>query len=568
MDNKTNNQEKVKQFLKSLITARNFPTLWLSLTTIVVIYPSAHQWAETNFASTLTQNIVATFFTIVVWGALDGVLDLILRYLDSSEQVTSKNRVFFNWVCGIGFVALIGTGTLSYWAAPLMASLIQGDESEGTNKTKDIIASKLQLEIEEARAKSTAIQSGQKQYELNVELAYDKADQLEKEAAFKKGISENWISDYKAAKENPDHWFWVCSSCPYEYRQYRESIKKARRKGEDLIVKAQAVQIDVNTNRASSLDDATVGLLTKMATMDSIKTHRTELMTLTTTKVIIASEVISALSIIFLTLLVWHGKKAHDIKTLDIEFFTAFSFIELLIDKLLISSVKIIKALLESLDPVLIGSTLKLAIAGVTYKVQDKVSELSDRLEQEKEAKEAATKNLEAERQKTAQAEAQAAEARQKLLEQSRQNAARQKELEAAEKIRQMKDKQIETLAKIADSRRQEARQPKPATPTGSAKRRFVGKTKTENEFKISVVSDKIIINDKTKVSTYNFSEIADFCDLSAKWYSRQFTSKADKTRAKNAAKWEQAKGVFNHIGVTYKVKGDKVEISYKNIKA
>jgi protein-arginine kinase activator protein McsA len=65
--------------------------------------------------------------------------------------------------------------------------------------------------------------------------------------------SESWQQDYQLHKNNPKAWFWVCTSCPRNYRQYRQRIKDAISKGDALIAQARGYQHNIQASLTHTL---------------------------------------------------------------------------------------------------------------------------------------------------------------------------------------------------------------------------------------------------------------------------------------------------------------------------
>lgn len=72
------------------------------------------------------------------------------------------------------------------------------------------------------------------------------------EAAVASG-SASWQEDYQQHKNNPRAWFWVCTSCPRAYRQYRQRIKDAITEGDALIAQAQGYQHNIQASLSPTL---------------------------------------------------------------------------------------------------------------------------------------------------------------------------------------------------------------------------------------------------------------------------------------------------------------------------
>lgn len=65
--------------------------------------------------------------------------------------------------------------------------------------------------------------------------------------------SESWQQDYELHKNNPKAWFWVCTSCPRSYRQYRQRIKDAMSTGDALIAQARGYQNNLQASLTPTL---------------------------------------------------------------------------------------------------------------------------------------------------------------------------------------------------------------------------------------------------------------------------------------------------------------------------
>jgi len=547
-------KEGAKRFLKTLAFARNMPSLWLSLTTLVLIVPMAEDWSADNFQNEAIRFVGKWILIVVVWGTFDGVLDIIIRFVDSTPTKMSQGRKFFNSICFVGILALVGTSTLSIWSTPLMASFIHKNQTSSIDSTKAILSQKLRLEMEETKARKIAIETSESQRQSGIDAAYRKAEQLEYDAAYKEGISENWQADYEKAKDNSRHWFWVCTSCPKEYRNYRSSILSAKRKGDEIVSQAMQKATPITDKRGSSVDDKTVSLIANLAAVDSTQTARSNMIYENTQKALILSEVFAGFAVLILTILIFSGRKEYDIELLGLEFITLFSVLETVISKVFGGIYQALMGILESIDPKGLGQGLKWAVTAVGYKLSGKVEALNDELQATKKAQQEAQRQLAQEKQAAQEAQEAAELARQKYELERRQSEARQKELSVQKKIRQQQEQKIKEQEQLRQIRT-EARQNQTAVKqSGRGIRRIDGKKMKPvgkfDGFKIEFVGNEIVVSDKDKITTYEQNELQSFCDLVGRWHDRQFSSKKDKTKDRNRQKYKEAERFCNAIGI------------------
>lgn len=543
------------RFLKTLAFARNMPALWLSLTTLVLIVPMAEDWSADNFGNEAIRIVAKWVLIIVVWGTFDGVLDIITRFVDSSPTKMSKGRKFFNSICFVGILALIGTSTLSIWSTPLMASFIHKNQTASIDSTKAILSKKLSLEMQEASAMQTALKTSESQRISKIEAAKKQAAQLEFDAAYADGISSNWQADYKKAKDSPNHWFWVCTGCPSAYRNYRNSILSAKRKGDEIVSNALQEQTEIADKRRSSIDDKTVRLISNLAAIDSTEIARSNMIFQNTQKALILSEIFAGFAVLILTVLIFFGRNEYEVDLIGIEFITLFSVVETVISKLFGGIYQAIMGILESVDPKAFGEGLKWAFLSVGYRISGKLKALNEQLEAERKAKEEAQKKVADQVAAAEEAERQTEIARQKLAAEERERKARQKELSVLTRLREQqekKDKEQENLRQLRAEQRQTTtarmQSDKGIREIGGKKRKPAG---TFVGFSIDFVGNEIVVTDKDRISTYRQNELQQFCDLVGKWYDRQYSAKKPATKQKNKAKYNEAVRFCKSIGIS-----------------
>lgn len=557
-----NQKEKVVRFLRSLSMARNLPALWLLVTSIFVIHPMAATWAAENFpTNSIAQNISKILIISIVVGALDGVLDLCLRFTDSAPTLKGKGKFsLIHLVLIIGFMALCGTGTLSFWAAPLMADFLQKDNHASSDSTKVLVRQKLDLENAAAAAQIAGINATEAEYNRKVQAIKQDSILNESKIVNNKKYSSSWRNDYYKARNDDNHWFWKCSECPAKYQEYRDAILQSRQKYSSQIVSLLRDQSSdkKRMERASSIDDKTVDLLTELVRQDSVRQNRNVIIFDNTRKALIASEIIAVFAIIAITMIIWKGRQEYKIDSLGIDFISLFSFIEAIFSKIISLIYYTILGIAEGFSSKEMGDLIKnlLLMSGdwLTGRYKRKIEELNEA----RKIKTVLDQDLKNQQELTLEAKANYELANRQLSLKNEELEHLSKEAETYKTISDRQELIIAEKLKRDDYKNTSngrTRQSKSAkAQSDSRKTPNVGddkkKDKTGKEFEILFSDNNIVVIDKNNISKYDQTQLWKFCDLVGKWYKRQFESKTDRARKANAIKYKHAKAFCRTIGI------------------
>lgn len=543
--------------------ARNLPLMLLGLTTLAIVYPMSAQWAAATFgAGTWAAFFTANLVTIIVYGSVDGVLELTLKFIDGTRP-SSNGRIFYYSVCFLSLGALAASGTFSMWARPLIADLFR-DKSNPQERTKELLMKEQDLQHEQIQASEKAIQAAIDSEPQRIAAARQEAEHLEA-AAVASTSHSSWQRDYRAARNNPRHWFWTCTGgkgCPKGYRQYRDHVRAAREQGKALIAKQQNLVATLRASPTPSGRSQGLQVIRQLAAADSTEAVVQMQLFEKRGDAIVLSEAIALALVALITIIVLAGRKAYDVD-LDIEPVTLFGAVEMLIVKVCTTLYGIYKEILDYISPETIKSLAMVPIVAAGNRITGHTKRTQQELQSKYEA---------------AQRAAQAAETARQAAERARQE--REAELEKERQLRRQEEyrrQQAEEQAQREEDRQKARQEEEQARQKARQEAADKIKEQTEkptalsdNDYSVFVENGKIVGQFGPKEQhTWPPHEISSFLDVTKKWYARQYTSSRDSTRAKNAAKYQAAKAFLKQHGLTdndFTEMPDKVEIDTKSL--
>lgn len=555
----TSEKQKVQQFLRSLIVARNLPLMLLGITTLAFVWPSSRDWATDQFGqNTWSALFAANLLTIIIYGSVDGVLELTLKFIDGT-RVPKNGRLFYYAVCVLGLSALIASGTFSMWASPIVSEAFRKDTG-GTEKTKELLEREYTIQEKQIESNQAAIQAAIDSAPTRIAAAQAEAQKIELDAV-NSTTHGSWKKDYYAARNNPQHWFWTCeggSGCPSGYRAYRDQVAQARAEGKALISAEKNLVAKLQGTSPTLASTGSFQIIRQLSHTDSLETSHQLYLSARRADAIIMVEWICLFLVGAITIIVLAGRKAYDID-LDIKPVTLFGAVEMLIMKVSNTLFALYKEAVDYINPDTIKAGFMIPVVaagnylgGTTKRLHQELQEKAEAAEIARQQAESARQEAErqrremeaqarqeAERQRAAdyerrrrQAEEEARQREQaERQERERQEAAaRQKaEEERQERLRQDKERRQSE----ADKATKEA--DKTPKPLSDKRRRY-----TTDRFVVYLSEEEGIVAEfgEKERHTWPLHELSDFLDLSKKWYARQFSSAQEKTRQKNADKW------------------------------
>lgn len=450
-EKKTDKQAAI-DFLNTLITIRNAPLLILGLTTITLVYPTTTGWCVENLGDTFFSRMAANIVTMLVYMMLDGLLEIVLNYIDDQETEGRSVR-YYAFVVLVGCVALAGSGTLSIWSAPIIVALTDNTGNIGKD-TKRLAEMKLRNDSIAIASRGAIVAQALESEGARMENARKQAQALEKAAA--KTSHASWYSDYLAAKNNSSHWLWTCtggSGCPREYRQYRDRILAARQEGARIIADAQGLVTTISGNSSASDDRFVIDAIKSASKADSVLLARNEYLFNIKRKALVSIEIGCMIAVIFITIMIVAGKKVHNV-TLDREFITLFSVIRTTVDKVITTLYYVYSALIDAIHPRTLQNMVMIPVEAAGHLLGRKARETRERLaiaEEERRKAEDARKDAE----RKAEEQRQALELERQALERQRQE---EKRAMALEKARQEREKMEAEARERARKEAEEAR--------------------------------------------------------------------------------------------------------------
>lgn len=601
---KSNKNER--NFLRTLVGARNLPLMLLGLTTLAIVYPMAKMWAESQVGPGFWAFVLTNFLSIIIYGCVDGLLELTLKFLDGTPLPKQGRLMFYGLIAALAFITLVASGTFSMWAAPAISAAMGGDPSQIGNETKHLLAKEIESQQEARKlAGEVAAQSAATLSE-RIMAAKAVAAKLEREAAAATPHG-SWRKDYESAKNKPSHWFWTCKSgasgCPAGYVEYRESILAARAEGAALVASEKGHSPTIAATPSA------MPIIKALAEADAKAVGLAIELQGVRTKALVLAEAISLGLVFLITLIVFMGRRAYEIDHLGVSPKTLFSAIGALVAKLSEVAGELYEQFLNSISPQAIREVSALPFTWAAVKLGFNPTTRRQELLEQLAAEQAARQKAEADRQKAEEARRQLEEARRQESERNRQkayeeelrrqkaetarqeaDAARQKaEREAAEAAAELKaqQKQAEAEKKAAEAaaeinrqkeelrfQREEGASRQAADNLRRQKeeerrqKELSAQTKRANPLSdaaptFKLVGDKIIYSEGEKVSYYHRQkELSALLDLVRKWYNRQKESAKETTRQQNADRYEAAKRFLSaHFSATFSEGASKVEI-------
>ena len=179
------------------------------------------------------QIIVQIAFIFLGYAGIDWVLANALASasnVETDQDGTSRKTI---WVFAI--VALASTLLLS-----ISSNFFISNEMAGTPKLDEfnnqVQKAMVQDSVLKMQAFNQLTNATKEQNTLVKEAKLEKARLIQKAV---NGGSASWKNDYQLHKNNPKAWFWVCTSCPKKYRNYRDNILAAIQEGDQLIYEAK-----------------------------------------------------------------------------------------------------------------------------------------------------------------------------------------------------------------------------------------------------------------------------------------------------------------------------------------
>lgn len=179
------------------------------------------------------QIIVQLAFIFLGYAGIDWVLANALASASNVETDQDKASRKTIWIFAIA--ALASTLLLS-----LSSNFFISNEMAGTPKLDEfnnqVQKAMVQDSILKMQAFTQLTNATKEQNTLVKEAKREKRRLIQK--AVNNG-SASWQSDYQLHKNNFKAWFWVCTSCPKKYQNYRNNILAAIRDGDHLIYEAK-----------------------------------------------------------------------------------------------------------------------------------------------------------------------------------------------------------------------------------------------------------------------------------------------------------------------------------------
>ncbi len=466
-DNSSKKSEKQAaiDFLNTLVTIRNAPLLILGLTTIALVYPTATGWCLENLGDSFVSRMAANVVTMLVYMMLDGLLEIVLNYIDGQES-GGRSVTYYAFVVVVGCAALAGSGTLSIWSAPIIVALTDDTENIGKD-TKRLAEMKLRNDSLAISSRGAIISQALESEGARIERARKKAEELEKAAA--KTSHASWYADYVAAKNNASHWLWTCaggSGCPSAYREYRDKILAARKEGARIVADAQGFVASIGSN-SSGDDRFIIDAIKSASKADSVLLSRNIHLFSVKQKALVTIEIGCMVAVIFITIMIVAGKAVHQV-TLDREFITLFSVIRDTLDKVIAALYYVYSALINAIHPETLQNMVMVPVEFVGNAIGRKARETRERLaiaeeerrkaDEHRQALELELQALENERQaeKQRQAREKARQEREKMEQEAREKERREAEETRARELEREKELEKERQKLAQDKARKE----------------------------------------------------------------------------------------------------------------
>lgn len=259
----------------SLIKGRGFTLTFLALGSTIANFSIGHKLGLQMFPEYRIIGLgVALAFAMLLYFCVDWVLKVILTELSRAGQegatvqdiygqiITIKpTDTTFLW--RIAAVALAITTVISLTSNFMVADQLSGESPYKqyqvqlfTSLTRNDEASSKALEALQAVGVDTTLTNKRER------MIY---------TAVHSTKNRSWIRDYEQAKGNMEAWFWTCTQCPTEYRQYRTRILAAMNQADDLATQSKQSSVVMTQGIAQTLQGVTdTTTLSKLETVSAL----------------------------------------------------------------------------------------------------------------------------------------------------------------------------------------------------------------------------------------------------------------------------------------------------------
>lgn len=231
MDNKdTTNRQDLPAEAKTELAyyiGRNITITILSLGSMIVTYRIGGMVGEMISASP-----TVSFFTKNIFVMLGLGVDFILINALGAVSMPQKSSKIL-WILVVS--SLVVTLSLSVVSNSFVSEETSG-RSHLYSLNESIESARKQDSIIKLKSLSLLEDAGGEEKQRVSDASIQAVQLLNN--AISKG-SDSWQKDYQNHKNNLRGWFWVCTKCPKEYRNYREGIIKAKSDGAQLIEDAR-----------------------------------------------------------------------------------------------------------------------------------------------------------------------------------------------------------------------------------------------------------------------------------------------------------------------------------------
>lgn len=245
----------------SYVQARSFVLNFLALGTMLMFYRIGTILAERTFPDISSMRLLIQIFMIATaYYAIDWGLKIILTDASataappSSVKDISGNKIevkaqkgIYLWRIAI-FAALITTGI------SLTSNLFVSADLSGRSYLPEYVTILKQETRRDSVMKANAFALLSKAPEVQSQMireANKEARQLLTEAI--NSGTPSWKRDYFTHKDNRKAWFWTCTSCPSEYKSYRNRIITAIEEGKEIKAKAGGYTQDITATLSPTL---------------------------------------------------------------------------------------------------------------------------------------------------------------------------------------------------------------------------------------------------------------------------------------------------------------------------